>query len=251
MHKSMKALLLFCVVLTVCVVVLGIRIPNPAVQSRSKQSALDESQFPVAAEEEAEPPTSAERIKRAKKEKKYGKYKDTIGPGVTVASVHYHWPPGFPTLPVAQSDAVVIGEVSDAKARVTEDKSTVYSEFDVNVVEVLKNDSQAPLSPGRSVIVERPGGRVQYPSGHISRFSLTGWGMPRLSGRYVLFLTRNSEDPSYHLVTGYELRGGRVSPLDRTTSNETDFDAYINMDEMAFLKQLDAAIAKYSSPDSR
>ena len=142
---------------------------------------------------------------------------------------------------------MVIGEVADAKAQVTQDKSAVYSEFNVNVVDVLKDDIQTPLLPGCSIMVERPGGRVRYPSGHISRFSLTGWGMPRRMGRYVLFLTRNSDEPSYHLVTGYELRGGRIFPLDRTTSSETDFDAYINMDEAAFLKQLDAAIARSSS----
>jgi hypothetical protein len=72
-----------------------------------------------------------------------------------------------------------------------------------------------------------------------------------MTGRYVLFLTRNSEDPSYHLVTGYELRGGRIFPLDRTTSSQTDFDAYINMDEAAFLKHLDAAIATSSSASPR
>lgn len=247
MNKGIKALLLFSVVLTICVVVLGMHTPNSLLRSGSKQSAVDESQFPVAEEAAPEPSTPMERTKRTKKEKKYGKYKDTIGPGVTVASVHYHWPPGFPTLPVAESDAVVIGEVADAKAQVTLDKSAVYSEFNVNVVDVLKNDSQTPLLTGSSIMVERPGGRVRYPSGHISRFSLTGWGMPRRMGRYVLFLTRNSEEPSYHLVTGYELRGGRIFPLDRTTSSETDFDAYINMDEAAFLKQLDAAIAMSSS----
>jgi len=251
MHKSIKALLLFSIVFTICVVAMGLRIPDLVRQSNPQQSTVDESQFPVAEEAAPEPSAPAERTKKAAKEKKYKKYKDTIGPGVTVASTHYHWPPGFPTLPVAQSDVVVMGEVTDAKAHVTADKATVYSEFTVRVVKVLKDDKQSPLSLGVSIVAERPGGRVRYPSGHISRFSLTGWGMPREMRRYVLFLTKNNEDQTYHLVTGYELSDGRITPLDGTTSSDTDFDAYINMDEAVFLKRLDAAIARSSSASAQ
>ncbi|MET0625197.1 MAG: hypothetical protein ABW250_19830 [Pyrinomonadaceae bacterium] len=253
MHKSIKALLLFTIMFTVCVVVLGVRIPNLAIRTNQQQSSVDvdESQFPVAEEAAPEPSTPAERTKKADKEKKYRKYKDTIGPGVTVASIHYHWPPGFPTLPVAQSDVVLIGDVANAKAHVSIDKATVYSEFTVHVVKVLKEGKQIPLLPGASIVVERPGGRVRYSSGQVSRFSLTGWGMPRVMRQYVLFLTKNNEDQTYHLVTGYELCNGQVTPLDRTTSSDTDFDAYINMDEAEFLKRLDSAIALSSSTSTR
>lgn len=242
MNKSIKALLIFSIVLTICAVVMGIRLPTSIIQRHDKQSTLDESQFPTAEEAAPEPSTLAERTKKNNKEKKYEKYKDNIGPGVTVASIHYHWPPGFPTLPAAQSEAVVIGEVSDAKAYVTNDKTTVYSEFIIHIVKVLKDDNQMSLQPGGSLIAERPGGRVRYPSGHISRFSLTGWGMPRVMRQYIFFLTKNKVDESYHIVTGYELRNGRISPLDKTTSSETNFDAYIDMDQAAFFKELDAAI---------
>jgi hypothetical protein len=225
------------------------RKPITLIQSGDKQSTIDENQFPIAEEAAPEPATQAERDKKNKKEKKYGRYKDTIGPGVTLATKYYQWPQGFPTLPVAQSDAVVIGEVTDAKAYVTTDKDSVYSEFTLHIVKVLKSDNQTPLSSDGSINVERPGGRVRYSSGHISRFCITGWGMPQPMRQYVLFLTKNNDGQTYHIVTGYELRNGRIFPLDRTTSNETDFDAYINMDEAAFFEKLDAAIGS-SSPAS-
>src|ERR1700755_2170007 len=38
---------------------------------------------------------------------------------------------GLPALPVAQSDAVVLGEVIDRRANLTEDGTGVYSEFSV------------------------------------------------------------------------------------------------------------------------
>jgi hypothetical protein len=251
MHRSTKVLLLISIVLTIYLIVGALSTPTTVNQAANKQNTVDETQFPIADEAAPEPPRQADRAKRDKKEKKYKKYKETVGPGVTVASAYYHWPPGFPTLPVAQSDAVIIGEVLDAKAYLTADKEEVYSEFTVRVTKVLKGNNQTPLSIGASIIVERPGGRVRYRSGHVSRFSITGWGMPRAAGQYVFFLTRNDDDESYHIVTGYELRGGHVLPLDKTTSNETDFDAYTNMDEIEFFKRLDSVIAMPSQTNSQ
>lgn len=248
MREGLKALLLFLAVLTITLVVMGLRTQTSSGLSDDGLMAEDEGQFPIAEEPAPESSDPAERSKRDKKEKKYQRYKDSIGPGVTVAMTHYHWPPGFPALPVAQSDAVVIGEVSEAKAYVTGDKTAVYSEFTIRVSEVLKNDNQTPLSPGKSIIAERPGGRVRYPSGHISRFSIAGWGMPRMMRQYVLFLSRNGQEESYRIVTGYELRSGRVYPLDATTSSDTDFDAYINMDKASFLTRLGVGSANPSPP---
>jgi hypothetical protein len=41
-------------------------------------------------------------------------------------------------LPTHISNAVVIGEVTDAKAYLSEDRTSVYSEFTIRVGEVLK-----------------------------------------------------------------------------------------------------------------
>jgi hypothetical protein len=68
--------------------------------------------------------------------------------------------PPEPALPAAQSDALVIGEVTDAKAFLSEDKTSIYSEFTVNISEVLKNSCSAQLAPGHSVDTERYGGAV-------------------------------------------------------------------------------------------
>jgi hypothetical protein len=157
---------------------------------------------------------------------------------------HYHWPPGFPELPVAQSDAVVLGDVSKTAAYLTEDETGVYSEFTVRIDEILKTDGQASLSTGGSIIADRPGGRVRYPTGEMGQFSITGRGMPREGKRYVLFLKRGGEDEDYQIITGYELRQGRVFPLDKSTSNQTNFDIYANSDETSFLNKIRDAVAK-------
>ncbi len=55
MHKSLKALLACSIVLTVSIAVTGLRRKTSAIQSGDKQSAVDESQFPIAEESEPEP----------------------------------------------------------------------------------------------------------------------------------------------------------------------------------------------------
>ncbi len=64
MHKSLKALLLFFIVLTISLVAMGLRRPAPSTPSAGEQRAVDESQFPIAEEAAPEPSTPAERTKR-------------------------------------------------------------------------------------------------------------------------------------------------------------------------------------------
>ena len=205
----------------------------------------DDSQFPIADAAAPKPTDLKEIAKRRAKSKKYSRSHNDIGLGGR-AVFHYHWPPGFPELPVVQSDAVVIGVVSKAAAYLTEDETGIYSEFTIRIDEILKTDGQASLSTGGSVIADRPGGRVRYPTGQIGQFCFDGFGMPREGKRYVLFLKRGGEDEDYQIVTGYELRQGRVFPLDKANANPTNFSIYANAEETSFLNKIRDAVAKSS-----
>ena len=61
----------------------------------------------------------------------------------------------LPALPVGRSVAVVLGEIVDAQAYLSDDKTGVYSEFSVRVEEIFKNDSITPVYPGSLVTTER------------------------------------------------------------------------------------------------
>ena len=149
---------------------------------------------------------------------------------------------GFPALPIAQSNAVIIGEVTNAQAYLSSDKTGVYSEFVVRLDGVLKNDNKNPLISGNVVTVEREGGRVRFPSGHISKLFVVGLGMPRAGRKYLFFLTRNEQ--GCRILTGYELRTGRVFPLD--SSGVVNFDAYRNADQNTFLNEVRSSIQNTS-----
>src|SRR5690349_17945964 len=143
--------------------------------------------------------------------------------------------PNLPALPLAESSGVIVGQITDAKAYLSNDKTGVYSVFTVQVQEVIKNATRLSLSNGSSIEVERDGGRVRFPNGRTLIYVATN--MPEVGLRYVLFLTNARGQSDFQILTGYELREGKVYPLDDLPNLYT----YENADETTFLNQLRTA----------
>lgn len=63
--------------------------------------------------------------------------------------------------------------------------------------------------------------------------------MPRVGVRYIFFLKSSEFENDYSIVTAYELKGGRVYPLDGYRNYQKTvrppFDAYEGRDEKSFL----------------
>ena len=214
--------------------------------SQNQHRAIeDDEQLPITNSETPEPTDPVARANRRNRSNRYNRGPRVAGPPRTLGPElrdtvgNYHWPAGFPSLPVSESDVVVVGEVSDAQAYLSGDGRSVYSEFSIRVDEVIKNDSQNTLVAGSLITAHREGGRVRFPSGHVSRFYISGLGMPRAGRRYVFFLTCDEQD--YRILTGYELRANRVIPLDN--SGVVNFNEHRNADEESFLNSVHGGIA--------
>jgi hypothetical protein len=207
-------------------------------------------QLPIADATAPEPTDPDKRAKRQKKSKRY----DSLGSEqIKEAPYPYqrtwstHWWQGLSAIPVAQSDIVLIGEIIDAQAHLSSDKTGVYSEFTVRAVEVFKNDVNAPLYPGSIVSVERFGGAVRFPSGVIQRYTTRNQRMPLAGRQYVLFLKHTDQEQDFSLVTGYELRGQHVIPLDGTSvegGEKLPFDDYKGAEVSSFLKSVRDAVVQ-------
>jgi len=120
-------------------------------------------------------------------------------------------------LPVSRSAAVVIGTILSSKAFVSKDRTYVYSDFQVRVDQVLKQDPQANLAVGGRMVASRGGGTIHFPSGHIKDYVNHGEGMPAIGSQYLFFLVKpDIPEPEYEVIIGgaYELRNGMVHPLD-------------------------------------
>jgi len=201
------------------------------------------NRFPIADSSEPQLSDPQERTKRLKRSKKYNTDKViNVDPQMVESALIYNWPADFSPIPVSASNVIVVGTIAEAKAHLSEDKNSVYSEFLVMLNEVLKNDTGLSLEAGVSVTLERKGGRVRYPSGHISWFYVAGQGLPLPNAQYVLFLGTTDEERLFDILTGYQIIDGRIEPLDYSPG-VVHFERYSGADATAFLKQIRVSLA--------
>lgn len=210
-------------------------------------SEIDFKQFPIVDLAASSAADESEKAVRARKSKKYNnKGGAEISEELNVTFVVNDVLGRLPALPVDKSSVVLIGEIIDAKAYLSEDKTAVYSEFEVRIRACLKNTSKQVLTTGEQLAVERFGGRVRLPSGKIFIAAVDNQEMPRVGGKYLLFLTNDfigakHSDEDFNILMGYELRGGKVFPLDRTSSNHP-IARYNDKDESTLLTDLSSLL---------
>ena len=211
---------------------------NPQIKSHARK--FDENRFPIADYSAAVPSDPKERSKRQEKGKKYDKSAWRIYPETTSSMSRVDYVnPNLPAIPLKESSAVIVGQITDAKAYLSNDKTGVYSAFTVQIDEVLKNSLSIPLSSASSVEVERDGGRVKFPGGRILTYTINSQDMPVVGLRYVLFLSNPHGQSDFQILTAYELREGKVYPLD----DLPNLYRYENTDELNFLSELRNRIA--------
>jgi hypothetical protein len=123
-------------------------------------------------------------------------------------------------MPFDQSEVVVVGLIKSGQAHLSNDKRDIYSEFDLSVQEVIKNQKFPYLQTGETIAVERHGGAVQLPSGKVLIRGAKDYSMPLVGKRYLLFLNYYDSTEDYHIRTGYQLEGSHVYALDDVNRHE-------------------------------
>jgi hypothetical protein len=218
--------------------------PQQRETDKTRNIEIDTSKFPVTDYFAAKPSDYKERLKRDAISKKYNdRYSPRITEFTEKISSYSEWDRDLPSLPVASSAAVIIGEITKAEAFLSEDQSAIYSEFTVRIETIIKNSSVEPLTIGGVLKVERSGGRVRFPSGKIIVSSSANQNMPQVGNRYAFFLIQEfpmvgKVEHDFYLLTGYELSAGQVYPLDKVRAQ---IAAYYGSDEHSFLKELRSA----------
>lgn len=207
---------------------------------KAEEKLLDE-QLPLVDFNAPKPSEASKRERRLRKDRRHDLHDHPISEGMTVMSTVYHWPAYFPALPVEQSATVVIGKITEAEAHISSNKSGVYSEVVIAVEQIIKDK----VGIKDTVVAEREGGRIRFPSGSIFRYFVDGMGIPKFGHRYLLFL-KPLEDGDFSIITGYQLLECRVIPLDR--SGVVDFDQYKGAEVTAFLDQVRELITNSKSP---
>lgn len=191
-------------------------------QDQAKWKAREEEkkkQFPIADFNEAEPTDPLKRAQQKQKQKRKNGLRLVMqnpepdsGGGLFLPHNQFD----FPGLPVEQSAVIVIGDVLQAEAHLSEDKTGVFSEFTIRLIDVLKADSSLP---GSEMIVERLGGYVRYPDGRKLLYRVGTGGMPRIGARYLFFL-KPTPELDYSILTAYEFGDKGVIALDPSAQFE-------------------------------
>lgn|ERR1041385_8241055 len=231
------ALLLLLLAISVPI---GLRAMHEGARSQTNvkqvKGGIDKTKWPATAYDNPEPTDARSRSIRESRGKKFDNSMFRVHP-LDPSDTTYLTHSGtdlLPALPIAQSDLILIGEVVDAKAYLSNDKTGVYSEFTVRVDEVLKSGGETSVAQNNTIAVERQGGRVQFPSGKEHTYFVSKENMPEFGQRYVLFLKRLEEDQAFHLLTGYVLIGDKVSPLDE----HHQFETYKGAEAAAFIEKI-------------
>jgi hypothetical protein len=115
-----------------------------------------------------------------------------------------------------ESEAVIIGTVQSNASQITEDDAFVFTDYDIRVTEVIKDNPVSPIGAGTSIVVTGPGGKVSFGGIIAEAIDQNVLTLPSGGHRLLLFL-RFIEDTGAYRATrndgSFELDGASVRPL--------------------------------------
>lgn len=229
----------------------------PIGKAQATEKELDDEATPIVNFEDSGTVKVDKNSPRGIKNARYNKYRVVVSqPPPNAGEVGLYSDPKTPIsdLPVDESALIVEGIVTNSEAFLSEDKSGVYSEFSVRVSRVLKVNPDLSVRTNDTIITERFGGRVRYPSGKIVRYKNADEGSPVKGEKYLFFL-KEVDQNSYKILTAYELRGNKVFALDGSRTiirgpGRTIFQKHDGEGWELFIAEVESAIQSSKSQKS-
>jgi len=141
-----------------------------------------------------------------------------------------------------ESDAIVRGRAIGKTSQITEDDSFLFTDYDVVVSEVFKNNSIAPINTGRTITVSYVGGKIVVDGVIIKAGGNAVALLPINAQDILLFLKFVPETEGYQLANNgaFELNGTSARPL----AGYFHFDPIYFKNESSFLKTIKAVSTK-------
>ena len=227
------------VVLVTIAVSLSTKSSHSQSDTSSKQGNKDQQDLSKYAVVDYDAPESVNAIQREERKLKNSRYDNqdwvlkTPHPDDSGVGRHLEVIPP-PLFPADESDLVVIGKISNVSAYLSNDKSGVYSEFTIQVDQILKSDSLKKIEPRNSITADRAGGTVRYPNGQKVVYELSEFNLPQVGREYAFFLKHNGESQNYEILTLYEFNDSRVIQLD----SGRRFDDFKNTNKKNFVEAI-------------
>jgi len=129
--------------------------------------------------------------------------RESTGDLYVTAEVGYKFvvinPPPLPVLlnrMACDADAVVVGTIKSKASQLTEDEAFIFTEHQMTVEEVLKDNAAAPIRKGSNIKVARMGGTVRLDDKNVT-YLHKEFKPLTVANRYLLFLQFVSDKNSY------------------------------------------------------
>lgn len=209
------------VIALLVLVTLSISFVPSSTHSQQANPQQDMSKYPVVDFDAPEPSESAEKEKKNEKDKRYDKKPFIVHkplPDYTGSTLYDYESMPSSAFPYDQSKLVISGVITGSKALLSAKKSSVYSEYNIQIESILKQSGGRELQIGQVVSADRIGGRVKYPNGAVMLYRVDWQDLPEPNERYLFFLDSDEEkNPNYKIVTAYKMKDEIISPLDAGT----------------------------------
>ncbi|GEM_PF-1085304 len=125
-------------------------------------------------------------------------------------------PPAPPFASLAcEADAVVVATVRSKASQLTEEEAFIFTDYEMTVEEILKNNPASPITLQGSIMVTRPSGAVEI-EGHKIKVVESLFAPLKGGHRYLLFLDFNHSLGTYRAFRSkgsFEIRGNRIIKL--------------------------------------
>jgi hypothetical protein len=155
----------------------------------------------------------------------------------------------LPTFPVSGSDAIVVGQVIGYQPFLSADRTTIYTELDVKVESVFKDNSSV-LQSGADITIPRLGGAVRLPNRQVVKYFVPKEEkLLEVGRRYVLFLNRDEKNRWFGIVKVWGLQDGRVIAVGQTDISDVaqGVSKYHGISEPQFLQEVRDAVGQAAS----
>jgi hypothetical protein len=140
-----------------------------------------------------------------------------------------------------QSDAVIVGSVTDKVSQVTEDGRFIFTDYGVTVREVLKGEASLELGVGKTINVTCPGGKVLIANAIVKSGGNSIPSLPLNSHDVLLFLKALAQDGDFKLArydASFELGDASVTALAGVLASSYPIDKH------SFLKMVRATVTQ-------
>lgn len=183
---------------------------------------------------------------------------DNTGPLTARRTIHSPIPVGppsvvfvdrapLPELPVKEADTIILGPVSKVQSYLSEDETTVYTEFSVLPGEVLRDANHVVIATASVITLYQIGGALRMPSGRVVRMDVRGLPPPPAENhRYVFFLKYDPRGHWFAIVKTWEIRDGAAVPTDSFDIGQarSGRSHYAGESEAEFLSAVSDAVAQ-------